>query len=361
MREDLLWAARTVTEKVKTDQRSRALELLCVGVFGRRASLFPLIVPFARVAAPRPPLCAQTYEDELCVISYDDEDQEGEEETYWDDGGMFWLRESFARTYSGDDQEGMAALGKRGWERARLSFPYLELARRAWLNNTVGYTGPTSPTSTIGGLLFRITQAAPEDKVLNSLLYWLLDMVYKEMALGEQIPKWAPEPFLLRRPGVEARLMAELAQLGHLLQLLARSPAEEQPEQPLHGGELLRAVRETETTVTLLSTIRSAYEGRAEAPALVAKYKRLILCEELTLRQMQTLQYEALGELLGLDYDIVASRGASVREALAEWRNPELLFRYLDDNRGDAKMRELITRWLRSIFGLSGETLHTCA
>ena len=31
----------------------------------------------------------------------------------------------------------MAALGKRGWERARLSFPYLELARRAWLNNTV--------------------------------------------------------------------------------------------------------------------------------------------------------------------------------------------------------------------------------
>ena len=34
-------------------------------------------------------------------------------------------------------QEGMAALGKRGWERARLSFPYLELARRAWLNNTV--------------------------------------------------------------------------------------------------------------------------------------------------------------------------------------------------------------------------------
>jgi hypothetical protein len=43
-----------------------------------------------------------------------------------------------------------------------------------------------------------------------------------------------------------------------------------------------------------------------------------------------------------------------VRKALAEWRNPELLFRYLDDNRSNAKMRELITRWLRSIFGLSG-------
>ena len=221
--------------------------------------------------------------------------------------------------------------------------------------------------------------------MLNSLLYWLLDMVYKEMARGEQIPKWAPEPFLLRRPGVEERMMAELAQLGHLLQLLALSPAEERPDQPLQGVELLRAVREMETTVTLLSTnpnpnpvpnpnpspspnpnqvtllstLRAQSEGREESEklTLVAKYQRLIMSEELTLLQMRKLQYEALGELLNVEYDIVASRGASVRKALAEWRNPELLFRYLDDNRSNAKMRELITRWLRSIFGLSDETL----
>ena len=36
--EDLLWAARTITEKVKTDQRSHALELLCLGIFGRGAA-----------------------------------------------------------------------------------------------------------------------------------------------------------------------------------------------------------------------------------------------------------------------------------------------------------------------------------
>ena len=89
----------------------------------------------------------------------------------------------------------------------------------------------------------------------------------------------------------------------------------------------------------------------------MAKYQRFIMSEELTLLQMRKLQYEALGELLNVEYDIVASRGASVRKALAEWRNPELLFRYLDDNRSNAKMRELITRWLRSIFGLSDETL----
>jgi len=36
-REDLLWSARTVTEKVKTDQRSRSLEVLCLAFFWRGA------------------------------------------------------------------------------------------------------------------------------------------------------------------------------------------------------------------------------------------------------------------------------------------------------------------------------------
>ena len=38
------------------------------------------------------------------------------------DGTMHWLRECFAREYSGEDQQTMAALGKRGWERSGLSF-----------------------------------------------------------------------------------------------------------------------------------------------------------------------------------------------------------------------------------------------
>jgi hypothetical protein len=49
----------------------------------------------------------------------------------------------------------------------------------------------------------------------------------------------------------------------------------------------------------------------------VAKYKAVIMAEDLTLLQMRTLQYEALGELLNVECDIVASRGASVRTALA--------------------------------------------
>ena len=104
--------------------------------------------------------------------------------------------------------------------------------------------------------------------------------------------------------------------------MLALSPAEEQPDAPLQGVELLRAVREMETTVTLLSTIRAQSEGREEAPALVAKYKAVIMDEELTLLQMRTLQYEALGELLDVDYDIVSSRGVSVRKATNPNPNP---------------------------------------
>jgi hypothetical protein len=43
LRDDFLWSARTVVEKVKTDQRSRALELLCLGFFARDAAMFPLV------------------------------------------------------------------------------------------------------------------------------------------------------------------------------------------------------------------------------------------------------------------------------------------------------------------------------
>ena len=78
---------------------------------------------------------------------------------------------------------------------------------------------------------------------------------------------------------------------------------------------------------------------------------------ELTFEQLEALEFEALGAILGIEGAVVAANAMPVRRALAEWRNPELLFRYLDDNREDARMVTLITRWLRAIFGLSGETL----
>ena len=83
---------------------------------------------------------------------------------------------------------------------------------------------------------------------------------------------------------------------------------------------------------------------------MVASYDELMASPELTLEQLEQLEFDALGALLDVDGEMVRERGATVRRALSEWRNPELLFRYLDDNRHDERMYQLITRWLRAIF-----------
>ena len=223
-------------------------------------------------------------------------------------------------------------------------------------------------------------------QALNSLLYWLLDLVYKEMGAGLRIPRWAPEPYLLRVPGVEARMVAELRTLGRLLHVLARAPAAGGGGVLLEGAALLRAVREVETTATLLSTIGRAREVRGEVaeeeevrgevaeeeevrgevaaaaplpppPRVVARYAQLVASPGLELIELQSLQHEALAELLDLEVGFVAARHAAIAKAFAEWHRPELLFRYLDDNRADAKAAPLIRRWLRAIFGLSTESL----
>ena len=217
-------------------------------------------------------------------------------------------------------------------------------------------------------------------QALNSLLYWLLDLVYKEMGAGLRIPRWAPEPYLLRVPGVEARMVAELRTLGRLLLVLARAPAAGGGGVLLEGAALLRAVREVETTATLLSTIGRAREVRGEVaeedevrgevrgevaaaaplpppPRVVARYAQLVASPGLELIELQSLQHEALAELLDLEVGFVAARHAAIAKAFAEWHRPELLFRYLDDNRADAKAAPLIRRWLRAIFGLSTESL----
>ena len=468
VREDMLWSARTLTEKVKTDHRSKALELLCVGIFGRGAALFPLIVANARSAAPRPALCSEAYEDEVCVPTYAEDEEDSPLQNvdvssavnsvvssagvapdfvpttyaayldwkesraaaspaaaslaaatrehspaatpaYWEDGGMHWLREDFARQYSGSDQQAKAGSGKRGWERSRLAFPFLELAHRTWLNASAsGHAGgnvggsvygggaggmcsscpassstattstAASSTATTGSLLASITRSEPDGKVLNSLVYWLVDLLYKEMRAERSFPRWAPEPYLLRVPGVEARMVDELSRIGHLVDILATASAPAPTTAPapstsasaagagapLRGAGLLRAVRETETTVTLLSSMRSSCEGRElerpgeGTPRVVERYTRLVSTPGgLGLYGLQALQYEALAELLDLEFEFVATRHASIASAFGEWRQPELLFRYLGDSRHDAEMAALIKRWLRSIFGLSDETL----
>ena len=199
----------------------------------------------------------------------------------------------------------------------------------------------------IGELLDRIARASPEEKVLNSLLYWLIDLLYKVMQEGEVIQPWNPEPYILKRPGVEARMIEEIQKQGQLLELLYCSEHYEKSR----GSELLLQVKEVETTTTLLSSIQSSCAE--SCPEVIEDYNSVMRSPELTLQELERLEFDALGALLGLDGEYVMERAGSVRKSLSEWRNPELLFRYLEDNKDDEEMYELIKRWLRAIFGLS--------
>ena len=152
-RADFLWSARTVVEKVKTDQRSRATELLCLAFFGRSSPLFTV------VAMPKP----------------------------------FTLKAGFEANFGVDIWHPKPTNARMIWQRSRMVYPFLEAAHRTWLQQLAGDPQPSGLTSAevaqaraaicpnhaaaVGQLLDRIARASPEEKVLNSLLYWLIDLV----------------------------------------------------------------------------------------------------------------------------------------------------------------------------------------
>ena len=336
-REDLLWAARTVVEKVKSDQRTRAIELLALGVFDRRASLYELV---------------------------------GGGDAPW---SATPLRVGFERNFGVDAWHPKPTNSRMVWQRSRMVYPFLEVAHRAWLRASGHEEQDEEDEAAIADILDRIARAGPEEKVLNSLLYWLLDLCYKVMGKGESIPAWAPEPYLLRRDGVEGRMVEELEGLGHLLQLLGQCA--ERSEEGLcivsydgedeegvsfgrhaaRGDQLLLEVKEVVATSTLLASIRDSCADAC--PTVLNDYLMALRSPSLTLERIEELELESIASLLDVDTELVIEREETVRAAMSEWRNPELLFRYLDANRNDAKMYPLIKRWMRAIFGLSDETL----
>uniref|UniRef100_A0A7S4EV14 Uncharacterized protein n=2 Tax=Chrysotila carterae TaxID=13221 RepID=A0A7S4EV14_CHRCT len=315
LREDMLWAARTVVEKVKTDQRTRAIELLCLVLYFRGARAYHLVG--------------------------------GQEK-------RFRLRGGFEKNFGLDSWHPKPTNARMVWQRCRMVYPFLEASYRAWLG-VAGQEISAKDEAAIAGLLDRIARASPEEKLINSLLYWLMDMCYKVALTGEKVNRWEAEPFMARRPAVEEKLVGEIASIGHLLQLLARCESRTKPGALALGSDLLLQAKKIEATSSLLSTIRSSCADAC--PTVVFEYEDGLSVPGLTLERLEEMEFEALGALLDLDMEAVAKNADHVRNTIAEWRNPELLFRYLDDNRQDPRMEALIIRWLRSIFGLSNETL----
>jgi len=322
VREDLTWATRTVVEKIRTDQRSRALEMLCLGVFHRSAKLSPLVTG---------------------------------------DDARWRLRRGFETNF-GEAWVPKPANARMVWQRSRTAYPLLEIAHRVWLagSGQLAADAEWSDASgegdaAIAGLLDRIAWAGPEERVVNSLLYWVIDLCYRVMLRGETVAAYAPEPYILRRAGVEERMIDELSRAGHLLQLLARTRSQSNPSAPAPTAELILEVKEVAMTTTLLASIKAACED--ECPIVLDEYEEALAHQGFTLEDLERIEFEALGALLDLEGSFVAARAERVHRAMAEWRNPELLFRYLDANRHDEKMSLLILRWLRATFGLSNETV----
>ena len=157
-RNDFLWSARTVAEKIKTDQRSRALEILCLGFFGRGGALYPVV--------------GRPHEAPL--------------------------KAGFETSFGIDTWHPKPTNARMIWQRSRMVYPFLEAANRAWLAKSAaaapgdgssdgGGSGDGSSgggggggggaaraynVAAVGELLDRIARASPEEKVLNSLLYW---------------------------------------------------------------------------------------------------------------------------------------------------------------------------------------------
>ena len=322
LRDDMLWSARTVVEKVKTDQRSHSLEMLCLAIFWRGSPEYRLV------------------------------------------GLDLWppLKKSFESNFGGSWHP-KPINARVVWQRCRMVYPFLEVAHRAWLSAKSEDGVPEDwerGSEDVAYMLDRIARAGPEEKVINSLLYWLLDDLYRVMMDGENIPAWAPEPFILRRAGVPSRLSQELSNMGHLLDLCAMCGETDEeghciPTPEDVGVGMLLQVKQIETTATLLASIRSSCADAC--PVVLEEYDTLLRSTELNRRRLERIEFDALGALLDLDGDVVAEKSETVLSTLLHWRNPELLFRYYEDNRLDERMSPLIVRWLRAIFQLSDETL----
>ena len=155
LREDAMWAARTLVEKVKTDQRSRALELLCLGVYYRGSALFGLV----------------------------------------SHGRSAWtLRAGFEDNFGGDAWHPKPTNARMIWQRCRMVYPLLEIAHRAWLRASGRWDGARGPTrddgAAIAVLLDSIARAGPEEKVADSSSL----TVHCRVAASLQLWRTAPPP-----------------------------------------------------------------------------------------------------------------------------------------------------------------------
>lgn len=167
LRDDFLWSARTVVEKIKTDQRSRALELLCLGVFHRDAKLFALVSGGGGGGGGGGRVPGQEGDHPRTKLT---------------------IRKGFERHFGVDVWHPKPTNARMIWQRCRMIYPFLEVAYRSWREKKREGRAAADPekreedadpdasvasqaaaeeadAAAIAQLLDRIARAGPEEKV----------------------------------------------------------------------------------------------------------------------------------------------------------------------------------------------------
>jgi len=213
-------------------------------------------------------------------------------------------------------------------------------------------------------LLRALNDASPSTQTTSSLLYWLIDLLYKR-ALGTRAALGLPRTqFLVHRATTRASVWAAMADVGRLVGSmvgLARAG--------VRGEALLGEVKCIEAQSTLLQSLRDASAAGLYSGDVHEQVRSLLVRHDAVLAAAATLRlraippslvergaHTALGVLLGSPADRITERAAEVNAAMLRWRNPELLFRYCEDNLADEEMAPIVQRWMRSLFGCSAES-----
>lgn len=256
LQSELCWCSRIVVERIKTDQRTRALEVLCVGAF---AHFSPL-------------------RDVVGAVSI--------REAFETDDGATSVLSSWAT-----DPNAL-----RAWERMRMVYPYLQLTYLA-AQALQPPEHATSPVDTDGkfaealvrataalgaapdrvqpsgalnaqgsvawdvegvpALLRKIGETNPEEKTTNSLLYWLIDLLYNRALATSEALRFERTQFILERPQSRETMFAAVADVGRLVGTLVEV-SRALDGTPDSGSELLGLTKVFEAHTTLMQSLRDA-------------------------------------------------------------------------------------------------------
>jgi len=416
---EMLWCSRVVVEKVKTDQRTRAMEVLCVGAF---AQFSPLREVFACLDSLRGPFeegtdsslisewamdpkAKQAWERmrmvypflQVCYLAA--QMQQAAESAVLPTASDATVKASTIKSGAAElldslrlpdstglsealpDSPGLPELDSTGISDAASLAAVFEQAKAALAAapdaaDPERYANGQFDVDGVPEFLRRLAEASPEEKTINSLLYWTLDLLYNRALTSHLTLQLPRTQFILEYADTRGVVFAAIADVGrHIGTLVTAARTPPGLDGPGSAGlsgaeELIKLTKIVEAHTTLMQSLRDATAAglwsdqmQATVQTLLVEYDAMIAAAAaarlpaLPFSQVEAAGFGALAVLLESPVESLEKRREEVHTAMLEWRNPELLFRYYQDNLADPEMAPIVNRWMRAIFGTSAETL----